>query len=184
MFPKLHNSTSRQVTISCFFFYTGAQRKIVRTHGDKAEIVSKAEPAALAFRVFPTSVSYFLSNIRQQWQKLVKSTYRCVPCAPFLLLPSTRGTGCSLQSATQSWHPMHGAQPPCVLWAPLSFGCSWVRAKMLQSASRPPPQPYLRVWGKNLTQGYGLVLWWWRAAWWWTFAPGELHRSQMPWDKA
>lgn len=43
---KAHNSSSRQVIIT--LIYRGSERKILRTHGDKAEIVSKAEPIALA----------------------------------------------------------------------------------------------------------------------------------------
>lgn len=67
LFPNPHNSSSRQVTMT--LFYRGAQRKIMRTHGDKAEIVSKAEPIALAFFLFPTTDLYFLNDIRQQCQK-------------------------------------------------------------------------------------------------------------------
>lgn len=41
----------------------------MRTHDDRAEIVSKAEPIALAFFLFPTTELYFLNDIRQQCQK-------------------------------------------------------------------------------------------------------------------
>lgn len=147
---KYLNSSSRQVTIT--LFYRGAQRKIVRTHDDKAEIASKVEPIALAFFFcFPqlTCTSWMRSDSD------AKNKLKGQMCAFFMLSFSiflrwkeSVTINSKPLSAGTLMHRVQAAVPLCA-HARLSF--SWWRARMLHSASRLPQQPCVCVRGKNLT---------------------------------
>jgi len=177
MFQNPPSSSSRQVTM--LLFWREAQRKIRRTHGDKAEIVWKTEPIVLCFQ--PMSCASLVISDSNAKNKL-KGQMRAFCMLSFYISLKQEGSVAD-DTASEHWHKCSRVQ--LNMRALCSLQPRLLLAESQDAAlSSLPWQPCWVSEGRISPRAtvYSQLLRWQWTMWWWTLAPGELHHYQMSWD--